>query len=46
MSEVSCTTTLSMESVGTEECKDEDRLEDLTEENENVVCWRSDFEKR
>ena len=37
MSEVSCTTTLSMESVGTEECKDEDRLEDLTEENENVV---------
>ena len=42
MSEVSCTTTLSMESGVTEECKDEDRLEDFTEEQENGVEWRSE----
>ena len=41
MSEVSCTTTLSMESEVTEEYKDEDRLEDFTEEQENGVGWRS-----
>ena len=45
MSEVSCTTTLSMESEVTEECKDEDRLEDFTEEQENGVGWRSESEQ-
>ena len=45
MSEVSCTTTLSMESGVTEECKDEDRLEDFTEEQKNGVGWRSESEE-
>ena len=45
MSEVSCTTTLSMESGVTEECKAEDRLEDFTEEQKNGVGWRSESEK-
>merc|ERR1719481_1853020 len=44
MSEVSCTTTLSMESEG---CRDEERLQDFTEEsaNEKNIGWRSDSEE-
>ena len=45
MSEVSCTTTMSMESEVevTEGCKEEERLEDFIEDNENG--WRSDSEE-
>ena len=47
MSEVSCTTTLSMESEVevTEGCKEEERLEDFIEDNENGDGWRSDSEE-
>ena len=44
MSEVSCTTTLSMESEGG---RDEERLQDFTEEpnNDKNLGWRSDSEE-
>ena len=44
MSEVSCTTTLSIEAEG---CRDEERLQDFTEEsgNEKNIGWRSDSEE-
>jgi len=45
MSEVSCTTTLSMESGVTEGGKEEDRLEDFTEEHEDNMGWRSGSEE-
>ena len=45
MSEVSCTTTLSIESEFTEGCKEEERLEDFTEDKENVAESRSDNEE-
>ena len=47
MSEVSCTTTLSMESEVevTEGFKDEESLEDFNEDNENGDGWRSDSEE-
>jgi len=41
MSEVSCTTTLSMESGVTEEAKENDRLEDFNEEQEKGIGSRS-----
>ena len=34
-----------MESGVTEECKDEDKIEDFTEEQENDVGWRSNSEE-
>eukprot|EP00092_Neocalanus_flemingeri_P033396 GFUD01036312.1.p1 GENE.GFUD01036312.1~~GFUD01036312.1.p1 ORF type:complete len:468 (+),score=135.91 GFUD01036312.1:459-1862(+) len=45
MSEVSCTTTISMESEVTEGCKEEERLEDFTEEEEKGIGWRSGSEE-
>ena len=45
MSEVSCTTTLSIESEFTAGCKEEERLEDFNEDKENVAEWRSDNEE-
>jgi len=45
MSEVSCTTTLSMESGVTEESKDDDRLDDFHEEQEPEIGWRSGSEE-
>jgi len=45
MSEVSCTTTLSMESSVADACKDDERLEDFGEEEEGGIGWRSDSEE-
>jgi len=45
MSEVSCTTTLSMESGVTEEAKENDRLEDFNEEQEKGIGCRSSSEE-
>jgi len=45
MSEVSCTTTVSMESAGTEESQEAGRLEDFTEEREERMGWRSGSEE-
>ena len=45
MSEVSCTTTLSLESGVTDGGKEDDRLEDFTEEQDKGIGWRSDSEE-
>lgn len=45
MSEVSCTTTLSLESGVTDGGKEDDRLEDFTEEQGKGIGWRSDSEE-